>query len=36
VNCFEMETQPHGLTERSVHPGSRNSLFVPMDLGLLY
>jgi len=35
VNCFEMETQPHGLTEWSVRPGSRDSSFVPMDLGLL-
>jgi hypothetical protein len=37
VNCFELEKQPHGSTELSVLlPCSRDSPFVPMDLGLLH
>jgi len=37
VNCFELEKQPHGSTEMSVLlPCSRDSPFVPMDLGLLH
>jgi len=37
VNCFELEKQPHRSTEMSVllHC-SRDSPFVPMDLGLLH
>lgn len=34
VNCFELEKQPHGSTEMSVR--SRDSPFVPMNLGLLH
>jgi hypothetical protein len=37
VNCFDLEEQPHGLTEKSTPPVcSESSSFDPLDKGLLH